>query len=214
MSHGNTRHSSGLIDESLDYVLTSLRIRESYIGQSPAWLRAEAHQLRNPVPRIDRIFDLINGKTETRAFQDTEQEARDENPEFFIGTKDSYIQNTAAPKLAWQLAEAGLIPKKRKLIFRGWSERSRIFDLNIYWNHRNRWDDSEVSALFIEETASLFFDWQVRFGWSVKGIEFLTDVRMINLVFTGRHRLLPSERWHEVVLEADIPTGAPRLVVT
>lgn len=214
MSHRNIRHSSGLIDESLDYILTSLRITESYLGQSPTWLRNEAIPLQNPTPRLDRLFDLIKGKTSSLPPAGSEYAEKDENPEFFIGTKDDYLRNTAAPKLSRQLAELGIVPRRRKLIFRGWSEHGRVFDLNIYWNRRDRKDDSEVSATFIEETSDLFFDWQMRFGWSVKGIEFLTNVRMINLVFTGRHRVLPSERWHEVLIEQDPQAGDLRLVAT
>ena len=216
MSEHTICHSSGLVDESLDYLLTSLRINESYLGQAPVWLREMARPLQCPQPKIDRLLDQIKEGAASKIVDatDTDFSEKDENPEYFIGREDAYLQKTAAPKLPRQLAVLGIVPRRRKLVFRGWSNHGRVLDLNIYWNRQDRRNDSEQSVSFIEETTEFFFDWQMRFGWSVKGIEFLTSVRKINLVFSGRQSLLPSERWHEIVLNEDPEAGAMRLVAT
>ncbi len=215
MSKHTISHSSGLIDGSLDYLVTSLRIDESHFGQAPMWLRDMAYSFQNPQSKIDRLLDQLKEGAMGRAADSiVDIEERDEHPEFFIGGKRQYLQKSAAPKLPKQLAEIGIVPRKRKLVPRGWSNQGRVFDLNIYWNRQERRNDSEQTASFIEETTNFFFEWQMRFGWSVKGIEFLTSVRKINLIFCKRRSLLPSERWHEIVLTKDPEAGAMRLVAT
>lgn len=210
MSLCNIHHSSGLIDESLDFIVTTMRIDESYIDQTPAWLQKEVFPFRNVRPRIDWVFDRIkNGGAQTRNVEDR---VFDENPHIFIGSPKESLHDVAAPKLVRQLAELGIVPHSRKLVFKRKGHNGRIFDLKIFWNKQSSRNDSESVAQFIEETSRFFLEWHLKYGWSVKGIEFVSDVRAINLFFERRRKMLPSERVHEVVVSTDEWTGAKRLV--
>ncbi len=187
-----------------------MRIDESYIDQTPAWLQKEAFPLRNVRPRIDWIFDRIkNGIAESRYAEDRKL---DENPQIFIGSANENLPDVAAPKLARQLAELGIVPRSRKLVFRRKEHHGRIFDLKIFWSKQDSKNDTEATAQFIEETSQFFLEWHLKYGWSVKGIEFVSDIRAIDLFFTRRRKMLPSQRVHEVVVSTDEWTGTKRLV--
>lgn len=210
MSLRNIQHSSGLIDESLDYIVTTMRIHESYIDQAPDWLREKAYPLRAIRPRIEWALD--RAQREQPVSSDRDDLLQDEHPQVFIGTPKVPLLGVAAPKLVRHFAEIGIVPRKRKVIFRGKKHDGRLFDVNLYWNRQNSRNDSAATAEFIDETTEFFLLWQMKYGWSCRGLEFVTDTRVINLFFSDRRWMPPSDRQHEIIVSTDERTGEKRLV--
>lgn len=203
-----TLHQSplGMVDETLEFLVTTMRISANDIEELPLWLRSEVP----PVPayrnRMDRLFDKIAKGHRPRQGTlpdvglDEEIELHDRQPSWFIGESGNPLSRTSAPKLPQQLAELGIIPLTRKVYFRGFGRERAHFGINLYWNWRKPKHDSEQVAVAILENQQFFMEWHLKFGWTATAREYQEPGRVLVLDFRRKQYTPPSLRHHEIAI--------------
>lgn len=198
-----TRSTYGAIDSSLNFIVTSFVIENKDISDLPRWFQSEIPLPAPRKSRIDRLFDNLhrtNNLAAPKHLHDADWESFDPHPHFFIGEKTERLKFATAPKLPSQLSELGFVLVRRKIYIKDFVNGKPRYILNIYWNRRALSHDTESIAETIRQNSSLVFEWSVRSSWSVKGLEFSNQSRVILLDFRYREITLPSQRQFEIVV--------------
>ena len=206
MNVDQTFHQSslGMIDETVEFLVTTMRISANDIKELPSWLRNEVPQVPAYRNNLDRLFDRIaKGRPTGQAplphfVLDEEVELHDIQPTWFIGSSGNPLSRTSAPKLPHQLAELGIIPLTRKVYFRGFQYDVAQFGINLYWNWRKPKHDSEQTEVAILQNQQFFMEWHLIFGWTATGRVYQKPGRVLVLDFRKKRYTPPSLRHHEI----------------
>lgn len=189
MLHQSDKQFGPCVNDSLQYVVTSFRVR--------------------PEDIMSLDVDYFNQKVQLalapKLWLTTKRKKSRINNEgiTFLGTKKKPANKCFGPRVPNQLALLGFVPQKVRIYLHDFRYDQPALRANIYWNRRDSKNDHPQTDASIDENRKLYKHFQ-SCAWNVNGVWFEHGVRQGCMVldFYGKDPYFPPSRRSELSVDA------------